>query len=758
MIFRIHFKIGGQVWLNHSEVLPVTLAIHDQAGQIEELVSFLIPLPKSLESIFMQWQQYIGNYKTRKVVRNSGIFVSGVVNITELTSSLKVELNKWLDCDGWVDEYGQLDPRVNVVLRNFRQRITDRDEVQIIVQTEDLRLRQLPWQEWNMLAEYTDRGVEVAIAATNFRRLSQKQTPQINATVRILVVFGDETLGLEEEGNFLENLKLHGGELHVLQQPTRLELEQSLQDPQGWHIFFFAGHSESDANKRVGRFQINPADGDRGFVEIAELRGLLRGAIENKLQLAIFNSCDGLGLANQLTELSLPYCVVMREVVESEVARELLKNFLAAFVRNHSLFASMGIARRQLQLQFAAGKSWLPVIVANPLAPELTWNRLFSERRLSWQWEVVLGFVTLAVLLCLPIGILYEFQGLNSLILYAHFYPQIVVFPSLFFWVPLLAFYRAYCMIRVKTKPFIVCTLATFLITLGMLPFEITGDRIMLLNLKSEAEVIVDANKLPQLYSTWKTSENQLMSIPKNFFDIHHAFDIRGNLRLKKSELELAAVKLEESELGVKKINTPEHKVGIQGLLRIATSYQVWKKYPASFSTSRIFYILIFLVTFAVTLQNLALTITILMAPDSIMSKNKYLIYLIICEFGAVLWLPFQSYSVEYTKEMLFSEQFRGSVSGLNPIVIVMFLVELLVTTISVSKSATEKYKSILFSLILMICGLRILISLFGASIINQLFGMNSTNLLIPWLSFIVFFAPIFFSLTFWIDRYVKDE
>jgi hypothetical protein len=62
MIFRIHFKIGGQVWLNHSEVLPVTLAIHDQVGQIEELVSFLIPLPKSLENIFIQWQQYIGTH------------------------------------------------------------------------------------------------------------------------------------------------------------------------------------------------------------------------------------------------------------------------------------------------------------------------------------------------------------------------------------------------------------------------------------------------------------------------------------------------------------------------------------------------------------------------------------------------------------------------------------------------------------------------------------------------------------------------
>jgi hypothetical protein len=539
MIFKIHFTIGRQVQLNHVDVLPVTLKIYDRAGQIEELSSLLIPLPKSLEDKFIRWQQYVGTYKNRKVVKNSGNLISGVINITELTSSLKIELNKWLNCDGWIDGYGLPDLRVNLVLKNFRQGITERDEVQIIVQTEDLRLRQLPWQEWDTLAEYTNRGVEVAISATNFKRLSQKQTPQINATVRILAIFGDETLGLEEEGKFLENLKLHGGELHVLQQPTRLELEQSLKDPQGWHIFFFAGHSESTADGRVGRFQINTIDGDRGFVEIAQLRELLSKAIENKLQLAIFNSCDGLGLANQLTELSLPYCVVMREVVESEVARELLKNFLAAFVKNHSLFDSIGIARRQLQLQFAAGKSWLPVIVANPLAPKLTWNGLFSERRLSWQWEVVLGLVLLAILLCLPIGIFYEFQGWDALKFYAQLYPHIIVYPSLFCWIPLVAFYRAHCMIRVKTRAFIVCSLVAIIITLGALFLQVTGDRFNLIVYKPNSVLFVDAKDLPQLYSKWKTSSTSLLGISRDIFDIKQAFDANGNLRLNKLDLEV---------------------------------------------------------------------------------------------------------------------------------------------------------------------------------------------------------------------------
>jgi hypothetical protein len=419
MAFQISFKIGGRVQLNQSEVLPVTLAVSDQQGQIEELVSFLSPVPKPLEDKFKQWQYYIGLQGNRKVARNRDNLISGVINLTELANSLKTELNKWLGSDGWIDESGQPDPRVSRVLEKFREKITQKDEVQIIVQTEDRQLRGLPWQEWDTLAGYTSKGVEVAISATNFKRLIQKQTPQLKATARILVVFGDEKLGFAEEEDFIKSLRQHGGEPHILRQPTRQELEQKLKDAQGWHIFFFAGHSESDRDGRIGRIQINPADGAQGIIEIRELKDLLAEAIERKLQLAIFNSCDGLGLANQLTELSLPYCIVMREMVESSVARELLRHFLAAFVKDCSLFASMNAARQQLQQKFEPGKSWLPVIVANPLAKELTWNRLFSERRLSWRWEMLLGIVAIAVLISLPISIFSEFQGI---LLFGNFY------------------------------------------------------------------------------------------------------------------------------------------------------------------------------------------------------------------------------------------------------------------------------------------------------------------------------------------------
>jgi hypothetical protein len=751
MAFQISFKIGGRVQLNYSEVLPVTLAVFDQQGQIEELVSFLSPLPKPLEDKFKQWQYYIGLQGNRKVARNQDNLNSGVINLTELANSLKVELNKWLGSDGWIDENGQPDPRVSRVLERFREKITQKDEVQIIVQTEDRQLRGLPWQEWDTLAGYTSKGVEVAISATNFRRLIQKQTPQLKATARILVVFGDEKLGFAEEEDFIKSLRQHGGEPHILKQPTRQELEQKLKDSQGWHIFFFAGHSESDRDGRIGRIQINPADGAQGIIEISELKDLLAGAINKKLQLAIFNSCDGLGLANQLTELSLPYCIVMREMVESSVARELLKHFLAAFVKDRSLFASMNTARQQLQQKFEPGKSWLPVIVANPLAKELTWNRLFSERRLSWQWEMLLAIVAIAVLVCLPIGIFSEFQGWETLTLYAQLYPHLVVYPSLFLWMPLFASYRAHCMIRVKTRPFVIMTLVTVFFTLGGLLFEITGDRIMLMEFKSDAATTIYAQQLPELYLKWRTSEAEIFGIPQEIFNTRQAFDTKGNLTLKKSELEAV----------IKRIHTFDNNniTGFQGLLRIATAYDVWRQNTQAFSISRWFYGLSFVAIISCGVQILALVVTIRFEPDSIFNKNKYLTYLIMCELGILLWLPFESYSIEHTKSLLFSPEFKGTLAGLNVLLYAIIFVLSLTTVICIYRSATKTYQPILLSFFSGSLILTVLISFFGVSLVDRLFGMSSTNPLTPWFACSIFFACLFFLFVVrWIDHSVGDE
>lgn len=56
------------------------------------------------------------------------------------------------------------------------------------------------------------------------------------------------------------------------------------------------------------------------FWEIA-----LAANVEN---IAIFNSCDGLGLAQELADLHIPQMIVIKEPVPDKLAQEFLKYFL----------------------------------------------------------------------------------------------------------------------------------------------------------------------------------------------------------------------------------------------------------------------------------------------------------------------------------------------------------------------------------------------------------------------------------------------
>ncbi|OZH56154.1 hypothetical protein AFK68_00025, partial [Hydrocoleum sp. CS-953] len=96
------------------------------------------------------------------------------------------------------------------------------------------------------------------------------------------------------------------------------------------------------------------------------------------LQLAIFNSCDGLGLARQLAKLHIPAIIVMREEVPDVVAHKFLQDFLQLFTNDKSLYISVREAREKLQVMEDKfpGASWLPVICQNSAEVSPSWKNL----------------------------------------------------------------------------------------------------------------------------------------------------------------------------------------------------------------------------------------------------------------------------------------------------------------------------------------------------------------------------------------------
>jgi hypothetical protein len=157
-----------------------------------------------------------------------------------------------------------------------------------------------------------------------------------------------------------------------LPQPDKAELEAKLADPQGWDIIFFSGHS------KAGKISINPAE----HLSMKELKDVLKPAIAKRVQIFIFNSCDGLKLAPDLEKLNIDRLIVMRELIPDRVAQEFLKSFLRAFTSGARFDDAVKSARRHLE-SFEHDypyTSWLPIVIQNRLVPSPTWQSLGKIR------------------------------------------------------------------------------------------------------------------------------------------------------------------------------------------------------------------------------------------------------------------------------------------------------------------------------------------------------------------------------------------
>ncbi|MFE1746260.1 CHAT domain-containing protein [Coleofasciculus sp. H7-2] len=261
--------------------------------------------------------------------------------------------------------------------RPIREKLLEKllptDTVRLILQIEDNQLRRLPWHLWDFFERYPK--AEVALGATAYERV-ETDAP-LREKPRILAILGNGNgIDIEADRQLLSSL-LDDAEIVFLVEPQRRQLYQQLWDSAGWDILFFAGHSSSLSCGETGEIEINGSD----RLSITELTYALKKAIERGLQLAIFNSCDGLGLARSLESLHIPQIVVMREPVPDLVAQEFLKYFLTAFASGQSFYTAVREAREQLQAleDRCPCASWLPVICQNPTAVPVIWQGL-SDR------------------------------------------------------------------------------------------------------------------------------------------------------------------------------------------------------------------------------------------------------------------------------------------------------------------------------------------------------------------------------------------
>jgi hypothetical protein len=380
---------------NFDQGFDVSLQVcRDNALPSPEILGRL-PANTEVEDLYTAWQQtFIGLPTQRRT-----------------DSSWKIETISTNYSTSEVDACRYFVRKVETSMRNWLQHSQDRgwqrirerlvkelannsDEFRVIVSVINSELCKPPWLRWDLIESNLD--VEIAFSYPNDGEPEPAQTNYNN--VHILAIMGDNS-GIDTEPDKDAIRQLNGAAPNFLDQPTSQDLIRELRRPEGWDIFFFAGHSQT--NGTIGRIYINESES----LEISDFRNALREAIRHGLKLAIFNSCEGLGLAQQLADLHIPVIIVMREPVPDEVAQSFLREFLTEYAHGQSLYTSVRRARERLEeFQDLPGAAWLPLICQNPSTVPPTWQKLSrGPRRQRW-----LPALKKAIVFLLPILILFR--------------------------------------------------------------------------------------------------------------------------------------------------------------------------------------------------------------------------------------------------------------------------------------------------------------------------------------------------------------
>jgi CHASE2 domain-containing sensor protein len=249
--------------------------------------------------------------------------------------------------------------------------------VQILLQIDDRikELERLPWHLADVFEKFELTEVALFRSSVSHRSNSRSNIDKVKSGVRILAIFGDDTeINIQADWDKLKELPC---DLVPLKPESQKELFDELYNKQ-WDILFFAGHSSSSGKEGIGKIYLNNKCQGLDFEDISNA---VNSAVKQGLKIAIFNSCDGLGLGHSLSELGVPQIILMREPVPDKVAQIFLGNFIAQYSQGSSFYQSVRYAREQLQKiqdKFPCAE-WLPTIYRSSTDEPPTWKELKGQ-------------------------------------------------------------------------------------------------------------------------------------------------------------------------------------------------------------------------------------------------------------------------------------------------------------------------------------------------------------------------------------------
>ena len=370
-IRNIHHNIDNLVLIDLSQgnltqgFSQIRMQVFDSDNKLVSTTQGKLPPMSCLINIYNQWQKnyYLKNQLDRLLIKKTEKATAcSLQQFSSSTRQLEKKINEWLNSE-------QFRP----ISDHLRETFTHSDNIRILIDSNDYNIHRLPLHLWRFFDSYkkAEIGFTYPISSSNIattRRLKSK-----NEGKRILCILGDtQNIDLQADKKILKTLT--NTQVVVLNEPSIEQLNKTLWNEKGWDIIFFAGHSQTSSQGNSGIMHLNQYES----YSLKDFKYGFQRAIAKGTQLAIFNSCDGLGLARELIELQMPQVIVMREPIADVVAQEFLKNFLGRFTRGNSLYVSLRQAREMLQgwEKSYPCSTWLPVIFQNPTKIPPTWESL----------------------------------------------------------------------------------------------------------------------------------------------------------------------------------------------------------------------------------------------------------------------------------------------------------------------------------------------------------------------------------------------
>ena len=321
-----------------------------------------LPYSKDIQKWYQLWRQrYYRFYQMPSLqpLSNSGRLNPGsgdpAHNLAEAEGELIQAFQRWLG-EG---EVRTIQQQIRDALVQITQTtpqsgkpIEYQPGVDIFLACDADEMTRLPWEAWLRTSDFASPGVvRIIRTAMNEPEGYRPLNPSFqHRKPRILAILGDDPhLPLQEDWKAVRSLKSIANVERFTWQPEdtvatiKKKVAEAIGDPRGWDVLFFAGHSD-ETSTTGGRMAIAP----NVSLSISDIEEYLTHARENGLQLAIFNSCNGLSIASSLVDLGLQV-IVMREPIRNDVAQSFLKPLCQQLAKHKDIHEALLTANQHLQ-------------------------------------------------------------------------------------------------------------------------------------------------------------------------------------------------------------------------------------------------------------------------------------------------------------------------------------------------------------------------------------------------------------------------